>query len=292
MKPAPFRYVKPRTLEEAVGILAGADGDAKVLAGGQSLVPMLNMRLARPPLVVDVNGLPGLDAIRPTPDGGLIAGALVRHADLVSSPLVWARAPLLAEAARHIGYPAIRNRGTLGGSLAHADPAAELPAAVMALEADLTLVSAMGTRTLPAAAFFRGVLTTALRPDELLTEVRIPAAGAAWGFGELARRPGDYALAGVAAVLRPAPGDRRRCAAARLVAFGVGHVPVRLQPAEASVTGALIDAGTSRRAGLAARHACEPPEDVHASAEYRRHLAAVLTEQVLLEAMTRLLGAC
>ena len=290
MKPAPFRYVKPRTLAEALEILAAADGEAKVLAGGQSLVPMLNMRLARAALLVDINGLPGLDEITPTPDGGLVVGALVRHADLVRSGLVRERAPLLAEAARHIGHGAIRNRGTFGGSLAHADPAAELPAVGVALDAELTLASAAGTRTLPAAEFFQGILTTALGPDELLTEARIPASAAGWGFAEMTRRPGDFALAGVAGAFQSAPAEPGRCTAARIVAFAVGDTPVRLGPAEEVVTGAVLDPEAARRAGLAARQACEPAEDLHASAQYRRHLAGVLTEQIVLEALTRLQG--
>jgi aerobic carbon-monoxide dehydrogenase medium subunit len=290
MKPAPFRYVKPRALAEVLEILADPESDAKVLAGGQSLVPMLNMRLARPTVLVDINGLPGLDDIASGPDGGLVIGALVRHSDLVRSALVRARAPLLAEAARHIGHGAIRNRGTFGGSLAHADPAAELPAVVVALEAELTLTSAAGTRTLAAAEFFQGILTSALRPDELLTGARIPGSTHGWGFAELARRPGDFALAGVAGVLQSAPAQPHRCTAARVVAFAVGDVPVRLRPAEDAVTGAVLDPETPRRAGRAARQACQPADDPHASAEYRRHLAGVLTEQVVLDAITRLQG--
>jgi carbon-monoxide dehydrogenase medium subunit len=270
VKPVDFAYVQPRTVEEAVACL-GAE-DAKALAGGQSLVPMLNMRLARPATLVDLNALPGLAGIERGSDGSLALGALVRHTDLARTPLAGAHA-LLAEAARHIGHRAIRNRGTLGGSLAHADPAAELPAAVVALDARLVVAGPRGTREVAAGEFFVGMLATALEPQEILTTVRIPAApGATWGFAELARRTGDYALAGVAA---------------RLVAFGAADRPLRLAAAEARLTGTRVDAAGARAAGAAAAAACAPPDDVHATAEYRRHLVAVLTEQVVLEALAR-----
>jgi carbon-monoxide dehydrogenase medium subunit len=191
MKPAPFRYARVASAAEAVAILAAGAGEAKLLAGGQSLVPLLNMRLVRPAVLVDLNGARELERIGPEPDGGLVLGALVRHTDLATSPLVRERAPLLAAAARHVGHAAIRNRGTLGGSLAHADPAAELPAALVALDAELALLGPRGSRRVAAAEFFRGLLSTALAADELLTEVRVPASPPGWGFAEVARRPGD-----------------------------------------------------------------------------------------------------
>ncbi|MEX2148399.1 MAG: xanthine dehydrogenase family protein subunit M [Candidatus Rokuibacteriota bacterium] len=288
MKPAPFRYARPRTVADTVGALAEAGGEAKILAGGQSLVPMLNMRLARPALVIDLNGVEGLGAITPSAAGGLRIGALARHADLAASPLVRARAPLLAQAARHIGHTAIRNRGTLGGSLAHADPAAELPAAVVALDASLIVVGRSGTRMIPAGDFFVGLLTTALEADEILTEVHVPPPRGAWGFAEIARRPGDFALVGLAAVLVPAAAAPSRLEGARLVAFGVGDGPVRLTQAERALAGAAPDAAAARAAALAAGEGCTPADDVHASAEYRRHLVTVLAEQVVLEAIARL----
>src|SRR5688572_13521015 len=217
MKPAPFRYARPRTVADTVRALADAGGEGKILAGGQSLVPMLNMRLARPSIVIDLNGVPGLDVIAPSAAGGLRIGALARHADLASSPLVRERAPLLAEAARHIGHVAIRNRGTLGGSLAHADPAAELPAAVVALDASVIAVGRGGTRMIPAADFFVGLLTTALEAEEIITEIHVPPPRGGWGFAEVARRPGDFALVGIAAVVNA---DAGRGAGARIVAFG------------------------------------------------------------------------
>src|SRR5262245_20555966 len=288
MKPAPFRYLRAASVGEAVSALVAARGDARILAGGQSLVPAMNFRMARPALLVDVNAIPGLDGIRVERDGALALGALVRHADLVSSPVVRRQAPMVAEAARHIGHRAIRNRGTLGGSLAHADPAAELPAVLVALEGEIELAgppaaAAAGqvrTRRLGARDFFLGVLQTALEPAEIIVQVSVPPAPAGWGFAELARRPGDFALAGVAAALERHPEPR-----ARLAAFGAGPGPVRLTSAERSVMGDLSRAGAgdpdgaaaaARRAGEAAARDVDPPADVHASAAYRRHLVSVL----------------
>ena len=300
MKPASFRYARAGSLAEAIALLAAGHGDAKILAGGQSLVPMMNMRLVRPAVVVDVNGLRELSGITPTPEGGLRIGALTRHAELAASPAVIERAPLLAEAARHVGHAAIRNQGTLGGSLAHADPAAELPAAVVALDARVRMTGPRGAREVAADAFFRGLLTTALEADEILTAIEIPAQPPGWGFVELARRPGDFALAGVAAVVRvghpltlPSPpsggeGEEGRREVVRLVGFGVGDRPVRLTGAERLLTSAPLDAGSAARAGAAAGPDCDPPSDVHGSADYRRHLATVLTERALLQALARL----
>jgi aerobic carbon-monoxide dehydrogenase medium subunit len=224
----------------------------------------------------------GLDVIAASAAGGLRLGALVRHADLAASPLVRERAPLLAEASRHIGHAAIRNRGTLGGSLAHADPAAELPAAVVALDASLIVVGRGGTRMVPAADFFVGLLTTALEADEILTEIHVPPPRGAWGFAEVARRAGDFALVGIAAMVAAGP-------SARIVAFGVGDGPVRLRAVEAVLGGgAVLDADCAHAAGVVAREACAPSDDVHASGAYRRHLAGVLTEQVLGDAIARL----
>lgn len=296
MKPAPFRYARAASLAEAIGLLAAAPGDTKVLAGGQSLVPMLNMRLVRPAVLVDVNGLRELAGITPTADGGLRIGALTRHAELAASSTVLERAPLLAEAARHVGHAAIRNQGTLGGSLAHADPAAELPAALLALDARVHVTGPRGGHEIAADALFRGLLTTALEADEILTAVEVPAQPAGWGFVEIARRPGDFALAGVAAVVGvgrpltlpspPSGGEGE----VRLVGFGVGDRPLRLPGAERLLAGAPLDAETAARAGAAAGPDCDPPGDVHGSADYRRHLATVLVERALLQAGARLAG--
>ena len=288
MKPAPFRYARAGSLAEATALLAAEPGEAKLLAGGQSLVPLLNMRLARPAVLVDLNGVRELRGITPSPDGGLRIGALTRHAELATSAAVRERAPLLAEAARHVGHAAIRNRGTLGGSVAHADPAAELPAALVALDARLRVTGPRGARVIAAALFFRGLLATALETDEILTEVLVPTAEPGWGFVEIARRPGDFALAGVAAILRVAPGAPSRCEQVRLVGFGVGDRPLRLTGAERLLTGSALEPESAARAGAAAGADCDPPGDVHGSAEYRRHLATVLTERALLQALPRL----
>jgi carbon-monoxide dehydrogenase medium subunit len=278
LKPAPFRYARPENLADAVGLLAAGGPDVKILAGGQSLVPMLNLRLARPAVLVDLNRVPGLAGITATPAGGLTIGALVRHAALAETPLVRARAPLLAEAARHVGHPAIRYRGTLGGSLAHADPAAELPAALVALDAEFVLHGARGERTVPASHFFLGLMATALAPDEILTAIRVPPHGPGWGFAEVARRAGDFALAGVAALVT---GSSARCESARLVGFGAGDRPVRFTAAEESLMNGILDPAAAART-------CDPPDDVHASADYRRHLVAVLVEDAVGQALARL----
>lgn len=291
MKPAPFRYARPSSLPEATALLAAAPGDTKLLAGGQSLVPMLNMRLVRPAVLVDVNGLRELTGITPLPGGGLRLGALTRHAELAASPLVRERAPLLAEAARHVGHAAIRNQGTLGGSVAHADPAAELPAALVALDARVQVTGPRGAREVAADAFFRGLLATTLEPDEVLTALEVPAQPAGWGFVEIARRPGDFALAGVAVTLRSPPLGGEGIEGVRLVGFGVGDRPIRLGGAERVLAGGRLDTEAAARAGAAAGADCDPPSDVHGSAEYRRHLATVLVERALLQAGARLAGA-
>ncbi len=281
MKPAPFEYHAPRALDEALDLLARHGAEAKVLAGGQSLVPLMNMRLARPALVVDVNRVAGLGEVRPVGDGGLALGALTRQRTLERSPLVRRRAPLLAEAAPLIGHQATRSRGTVGGSCAHADPAAELPACSVALDARLHLASTRGRRTVGAAEFYVGLLATALRPDELLVEVEIPApplARTGTAFAELARRHGDFALVGVAAVI--ALDDGGVCRAARLVFLGVGDVPQR-----AGAVAELLGLGAEPRRleaiGRAAAEALDPPSDLHASAAYRRRIAAHLAVRAL-----------
>lgn len=289
MKPAPFAYVRARSVDEAVAWLARS-GEARILAGGQSLIPLMNLRLVRPATVVDINTVPGLEEIRELPDGGLGLGALVRHTDLATSPLVRSRAPLLAAAAAHVGHRAIRNRGTLGGSLAHADPAAELPAATLALEARLTVAGPRGVRAVAAADFFLGLFATALASEELLTAVEVPPpAPAGWGFAEVARRAGDFALAGVAAVLHA--DGRGACGRARLVAFGAADRPLQLGAAEALLHDARVEPALARLGGEAAAAECAPLDDVHASAAYRRHLVGVVTERALLQAAARLPGA-
>jgi carbon-monoxide dehydrogenase medium subunit len=278
MKPAAFSYERARNVDEAISALA-RDPDAKILAGGQSLVPMMNMRLARPSRLVDLNGIRELAAIAAAADGGLTLGAMVRHTELTTSSLVRERAPLIAAAAAHIGHRAIRNRGTLGGSIAHADPAAELPAVLLALDATIVVAGPAGRRRFAAGAFFVGLLTTELAQDEIVVGVEIPPSPPGWGFAELTRRAGDFAIAGVAGVLG-------HDGLARLAGFGVDDRPIRLRGAEAALA-----SGDARAAGGAAAGEAHPADDVHASAEYRRHLVSVLTEAVVNDARERLAHA-
>jgi CO/xanthine dehydrogenase FAD-binding subunit len=287
MKPARFAYRRAGSIGEALTWLADEASESKILAGGQSLVPLLNMRLARPAVLVDVNSIRELGAID-VDDGALRLGATVRHSDLIESALVSERAPLLTAAARHIGHRAIRNLGTLGGSLAHADPAAELPATLVALGGAVVVASQdSGLRTVAAEDLGVGPFLTSVQPTELLCEVRVPdQRGWAWGFAEAARRPGDFALAGVAGMVRFDAGGV--CQSTRLVAFGVGDGPVRLGWAERLLLGQPIEAQIARVVGAAAAEGLPPPPtDVHASSAYRQHLISVLTEQVLLEARSR-----
>jgi carbon-monoxide dehydrogenase medium subunit len=285
VKPSPFRYADPTTVDEALDLLARHGADAKVLAGGQSLMPLLNFRLARPAHVIDVNRLDALAAIAPAADGGLRLGALARQRALERSALVRDRCPLLARALAFVGHLQIRARGTLGGSLAHADPAAELPATMIALEARLTLRRAGGERTVAAEDFFIGLLTTALGHDELLTEIALPPWPARTGSGvrEVAKRHGDFALGGVAATLTlDAQG---RVARARLVGFGVGPVPMRLADAERSLVDGAPTPTAFAEAGRLASAAVDPADDIHASAAYRTRLAGVLTTRALADAL-------
>ncbi len=279
MKPAPFDYHRPASLAETFDLLDRYGDDGRILAGGQSLVPALNMRLATPRAVIDINRLPGLDAIRLTPEA-LVIGALARHEAVERSPLVREHAPLLALAMPHVGHAAIRTRGTFGGSLALADPAAELPACAVALEATIRVEGRRGRRDVAAAEFFRGIYTTALEPGELVTEVMIPRARLGWrcAFQELARRHGDFALVGLAACGRV---DAGALADSRLVFFGVGAGPVRARGAEAALKGRRPDANALAGAARALAADLDPPGDVHGSPALRRHLAGVLLGRVV-----------
>jgi carbon-monoxide dehydrogenase medium subunit len=284
VKPAPFDYALPRSVEEALDALGRHGADAKVLAGGQSLVPLLNLRLARPALVLDVNALAGLDTIA-VAGGELRVGALVRLGALER----WAtgRAPLLAEALRHVGHPAIRARGTAVGSLVHGDPAAELPALLLAGDGAVRVRSGRGERWIPAAGLYRGPLTTALAPDELAVEARVtlPPAGSGWGFAEVTRRHGDFALAGCAAVVTL--DGEGRVGRARLALFGVGGTPARGAAGEAVLAGQAPTPACLREAARAAAADLRPEGDLHATAEYRRRVAAVLAERTLADAVRR-----
>jgi carbon-monoxide dehydrogenase medium subunit len=278
MKPAPFDYHRPASLLETFDLLERYGDDGRILAGGQSLVPALNMRLATPRAVIDINRLPGLDAIRLASEG-LVIGALARHEAVERSPLVREHAPLLALAMPHVGHEAIRTRGTVGGSLALADPAAELPACAVALDATIRVEGRRGRRGVAAADFFRGIYTTALEPGELVTELVVPPApGWRSDFQELARRHGDFALAGLAARARV---ERDGIAEARLVLFGVGPAPVRAHRAERALAGRRVDADVVAAAQRALAAELDPPGDVHGSPALRRHLAGVLLSRVI-----------
>lgn len=288
MKPPAFEYLAAASVEEAVAALAAHDGDAKVIAGGQSLVPMLNFRLLEPALLIDINKVPGLSFIEPDGDG-LRIGALTRHHALETSDLVRERFPVLSEAMRHVAHLAIRNRGTIGGSLSHADPAAELPMMALLLDATMIAAGSNGTREIPASGFFEGALATTLGEDELVTEILFPAlpAGTGWGFEEVAQRSGDYAMAAAAATVTlsgPAAGE------VRLALMGVGETPLRIDRAETALTGTTFTASDIEAAVAAIVEAIDPMSDVHASADYRRHLAQALTRRVLASAWRRATG--
>jgi carbon-monoxide dehydrogenase medium subunit len=285
MKPPPFDYHRPASLAEAAALLARHAGDARLLAGGQSLVPLLNFRLLRPDMLIDINRLSELDFIREE-DGGLRIGALVRHHTLETSPLVAARCPVLSAAMAYVAHLAVRNRGTLGGSLAHADPAAELPMLAMLLDAEIRTVSAAGGRTHAAREFFRGPLATALGEDEIITEISLPPLPphTGWGFAEVAQRHGDFAITAIGATLSVADG---RIVEARLAATGVGETPLRLSGIAAALVGEPLTAPATAAAAAEAREAVRPPSDLRASADYRRHLVGVLTGQVLADAWRR-----
>jgi carbon-monoxide dehydrogenase medium subunit len=276
LKPAPFAYAKARSVAHAVELLAGAD--ARVLAGGQSLIATLNMRLSQPALLVDINGIEGLDAIS-VENGQLQIGALVRHAQAERSLAIARHAPLIAAAMPHIGHPAIRNRGTIGGSIAFADPAAELPACLLALGGEVDVTGPGGRRTVPADTFFKSLFETALGPHDVLTAIRVPTASrdTRAAFAELARRHGDYAMVGLAAVART---DGAALVDPTLVFFGVGPTPVRARAA-----GQALASGDVEGAVTALAQDLDPPDDVQTSGAVKRHLAGVLLRRVAKQLM-------
>jgi carbon-monoxide dehydrogenase medium subunit len=306
MKPAPFAYVAPRSLDEAFEVLAAGDEATKILAGGQSLIPLLNMRLASPARLVDLGRVKELAYVRER-DGGYAIGAMTRQSAVERDERITRDVPLLAEAIRWVGHPQIRNRGTVGGSIAHGDPAAELPAVAVCLDARVTVQSRRGVRTVDARDLYLGYLATTLEPDEIVTEVWLPKLTESTGYVwlEFARRHGDYAIAGVGVA---ATVQDEAIVSARLALTGVGGTPVRASAAEAILAGArLVGAGSSgrhpvggtsgaplsveparlRAAVEALRAATDPDDDVQATAQYRRHLAGVLAERALLAACER-----
>jgi aerobic carbon-monoxide dehydrogenase medium subunit len=276
VKPAPFAYARARSLEHAIELLG--ESEARLLAGGQSLMATLNMRLSSPQLLVDINHIEGLSEITRR-GAALEIGALVRHAQAENSELIRREAPLIARALPHIGHPAIRNRGTVCGSVAFADPAAELPACLLALGGEVEMAGANGRRVVKADEFFRGLFETALEPSEVLTAIRVPAAtpDTRVGFAEFSRRLGDYAIAGLAACARAYPnglGD------VRLAFFGLGVTPVRARLAETALTGTL-DEERVATAVAALEQDLTPHDDVQASGKLKKHLAGVLLRRVI-----------
>jgi len=279
MKLPPFDYVCPTTLSEAVALLAGHD-DAKLLAGGQSLMPMLAFRLAAPGLLVDLRKLEDLRRIK-IADDGIVLGAMVRWCDIQADARLRTAHPLLVAAVEHVAHYQIRNRGTIGGSIAHADPAAEIPGIALTCEAGIATVGKSGARVIPASKFFLGPLMTALEPDEIIVEIRLPAWPAArrWGFQEFARRRGDFAMAG-AAIWYDQDGQGR-ARDAHVGVIGVADRPQRLSKVEAVLNGCTIDEATIAQAEAAASAEVDPPEDIHASAAYRRALLGTMVERAL-----------
>ena len=285
MKPPAFDYILADSVDSAVAALAAAGDDAKILAGGQSLVPMLNFRLLKPSVLVDINRIPGLAFIEDA-GGAIRVGALTRHHKLETSPLIAQHFPVLACAMTHVAHLAIRNRGSIGGSLSHADPAAELPMLALLLDATLTIALPHGRRTVAAREFFVDALTVDLAPEEIVTDIVFPKLppGTGWGFEEVARRSGDFALAAVAVTLTLSDGA---VAQARIAMTGVGATPRRASDAEAMLIGARLDQGVGDDLIEAVRAVAEPETDLHASADYRRHLVGVLARRALLAAWRR-----
>jgi carbon-monoxide dehydrogenase medium subunit len=283
MKLPPFDYACPTTLPEAIELLASHDGDAKAIAGGQSLVPMLAFRLAQPTLLVDLRKLADLRGIRIS-DAGVTLGAMVRWRDIEDDERLETAHPLLKAAIAHVAHYQIRNRGTVGGSIAHADPAAEMPGIAMTCDAEIAVVGKSGAHVIQAADFFQGALTTALTTDEIIVEIRLPAwpAGRRWGFQEFARRRGDFAMAAAAVFYdQDARGKARN---AHVGVIGVGDRPLRLTAVEDVLNGESIDEATIAKADAATSAAVEPQDDIHASAAYRRSLVGTMVERALTSA--------
>jgi aerobic carbon-monoxide dehydrogenase medium subunit len=282
MKPPPFDYARAGSVEEAVALLAKHGDTAKIIAGGQSLMPMLAFRMAVPKLLVDIGSIAKLRGID-IDDRGVTLGALVRWCDIERNEALAQAQPLLVEAIKHVAHYQIRNRGTVGGSLAHADPAAEFPGIAVACEAEINVVGLNGPRTILAKDLFLDSLTTALAPDEVIVSVRLPPwkRGRRWGFEEFARRRGDFALAGVALFYDL---EQNRAVEPRVAAIGIGTRPVRLSAVERIIRGRAVDSTTIREAVAAGTESLDPPGDIHAPGDYRRALVGVLLERALVKA--------
>lgn len=288
MKPAPFKYIAPSTLKEALDIMTRHGYDAKLLAGGQSLIPVMNFRLAQPAIIVDLNKVTELNQFRKTERGGLRIGPMVRHSQLEHSQTVAEFAPLVHETMPHIAHPQIRNRGTIGGSLAHADPAAELPVIMVALQARFRLQSANGERWVNAEDFYQALFTTALEPEEIIVEIAIPPMPrhAGYAFTEIARRHGDFAQVGAAALIKL--DESGYCRQARLVFLNVGEIPMVADQAAALMIGQLPSSDLIAETAMnAAQNEIEPAGDIHATTDYKRHLAYVLGKRAIQQAAAR-----
>jgi carbon-monoxide dehydrogenase medium subunit len=285
MKPPPFDYVRCSTVDEALTAIAEYGDECKVLAGGQSLIPLMNLRMIGPARLIDINRLTELDYVR-VEDGHLLIGALSRHTSLLESTLVATHCPLMTAAYRHVGHKPVRNRGTIGGNLSHAYPASEMPAVALAVDAVMVARSSKRRRQIAADDFFVGALETALAPDELLTEIRIPVwpQGQGWSFQEVSSRKGDFALVGAGATLRLTNGV---CEAARLVYCGAGDRPACVIEAEQSLLDRQPDEALFRAAGEIASRGVDPESDFHADAIYKRDLVKTLTRRTLIEAHAR-----
>ena len=290
MKPAPFEYYAPHSIEPALDLMSQHAGEAKILAGGQSLVPAMNFRVVQPSALIDLNRVEELSYVREV-DKVLRIGAMTRERQLEFNPLISRWAPLLKEAAPHIAHPQIRNRGTIGGSIVNADPAAELPVLMLALRARLKAKSVSGERWIDAQDFFMGMFTTALEPDEILVEIELPASPSrtGWSFMEVAPRAGDYALMGVAALVTL--DENKRCEHSRLVYLNAGEGPVEAKEAEKLLIGESLDDGLiESAASKVSEHEINPFGNIHASPEFQRHLANVLTKKALKQATQRAEG--
>ena len=283
MKPAKFEYHSPTSIEEALTILERYQGDARPLAGGQSLVPMMNFRLATPAAIVDLNRIPGLAGIEEA-DGVVRIGAMARQRQIEFAPLLRGKLPLLNEAMRWVGHLPTRTRGTIGGSIAHADPSAEIPMVLQALDGEVVARGPQGERRVEASELFTAPLTTSLMPDEILTEVRFPVmpTGAGYAIEEFARRKGDFAIAAIAVMLMR---DGERCTTARLATAGIGPIPARLREAEAILEERGLGEAAIAAAAEKAAELVEPMSDQNGSAEFRRHLTAVLARRAVQKAM-------
>jgi carbon-monoxide dehydrogenase medium subunit len=287
MKPAPFKYIVASSLDHALALKAEHGDEARFLAGGQSLIPAMNFRLARPEVLIDINGLTEFSGIDLSEGGRVRVGALTRYRSLERDADFLGACPLFADALPHIAHPQIRNRGTIGGNLSHADPASELPTLAVAMQAEMGIASATGERRAPASEFFLGLLTTDLGSDEMLVDITFPARRPRSGacFMEIARRRGDFAIAGVAALV--SLDDEWLCAEVRIALCGVGDTPVDASGAASTIVGYRLTSEVIEAVAGRVQQLIEPSGNVHASADYQRHVAGVLTQRVLRTAHQR-----